>query len=88
MFWTAGVTEDAGGEQATMPKLVNPPPTYAVVTVRMPHALHAGLAELAHERRHSINAVCLGLIEREIAKSEAAAKAMKDRQQAEKGKAV
>ena len=50
--------------------------------------MHAGLAELAHERRHSINAVCLGLIEREIAKSEAAAKAMKDRQQAEKGKAV
>ena len=60
-------------------KPINPPLPYAVVTVRLSRPLHAALAELSHEKRTSVNAICVNLIERAVSNNDPAAAVLREK---------
>ena len=61
-------------------------PEPRVVTVRMSVAIHAGLCELAHDRRTSVNRQCAAIIARAVKNNEAARLVYRVRRKNEKRK--
>ena len=66
------------------PKIINPPPPKAMVTIRLPHSVHQALIVLSHEERTSIQKLVERWINRAIAGNEVAAGILKRQRQIEK----
>jgi predicted transcriptional regulator len=50
----------------------------AVLTIRLPPALHAAFRELAYERRKSMNAAAIGAITEAVARNPAALRKLRE----------